>query len=161
MAGRKNEVATFAAGCFWGVEESFRKLPGVAGTEVGYAGGKVDAPTYEQVCTGKTGHAESVRVVFDPKKISYSALLDAFFGMHDPTSRNRQGLDIGAQYRSAIFFHGKEQEKQAKATIAALGKSGKYWLPIVTEAVPAGTFWRAEEYHQKYLLKKGAASCRI
>ena len=159
--GKKLEFATFAAGCFWGVEEAFRKLPGVHDTEVGYTGGSVASPAYEQVCSGKTGHAESVRVGFDPKKISYGKLLDEFFSMHDPTSKNRQGLDIGAQYRSAIFFHSKEQEKEAKRAIGALGKSGKYWLPIVTEVMPAGRFWRAEEYHQKYLQKRGEASCKV
>ena len=140
---------------------AFRKLPGVVGTEVGYAGGRVDAPTYGQVCGGSTGHAESVRLEFDPKKISYKQLLEAFFGMHDPTSKNRQGLDFGAQYRSAVFFHSKEQEKEAKREIATLGTSGKFWLPIVTELVPAGKFWRAEEYHQKYIMKRGGAGCRI
>ncbi len=158
---KKLEVATFAAGCFWGVEEAFRKLPGVHDTEVGYTGGKKKEPAYEEVCTGKTGHAESVRVEFDPKKISYAKLLEEFFSMHDPTSRNRQGLDIGAQYRSAIFFHSKEQEKGAKRAIGALGKSGKYWLPIVTEVVPAGEFWPAEEYHQKYLMNNFQRNCSV
>ena len=157
----KYETATFAAGCFWGVEEGFRRLPGVVKTEAGYSGGSAQAPTYEEVCSGSTGHAESVRVEFDPKKTSYKKLLEAYFGMHDPTSRNRQGLDIGAQYRSAIFYSSKEQEKEAREAIAALGKSGKYWLPIVTEVAPAGKFWRAEEYHQKYLMKRGVASCHI
>lgn len=158
---KKLEVATFAAGCFWGVEEAFRKLPGVHDTEVGYAGGSAEHPTYEQVCSGKTGHAETVRVEFDPKRISYGKLLEAFFGMHDPTSRNRQGLDFGTQYRSAIFFQSKAQEKEARKAIAALGKAKKYWRPIVTEVVPAGEFWPAEEYHQKYLLKRGEATCQV
>ena len=158
---KKLGVATFAAGCFWGVEEAFRKLPGVHDTEAGYTGGSAEHPTYEQVCSGRTGHAEAVRVEFDPKKISYGKLLDAFFGMHDPTSKNRQGLDFGAQYRSVIFFHNKAQEKEARNKIGALGKSGKFWLPIVTEVKPAGEFWRAEEYHQRYLMKRGEASCRI
>jgi peptide-methionine (S)-S-oxide reductase len=157
----KLEVATFAAGCFWGVEETFGKLPGVVKTEAGYTGGNLDAPTYGQVCSGSTGHAESVRLEFDPGIISYKQLLDAFFGMHDPTSKNRQGLDFGAQYRSAIFFHSKEQEKEARQAIAKLGKSGKYWLPIVTELTPAGKFWPAEEYHQKYIMKRGGAGCGI
>ena len=158
---KKTGVATFAAGCFWGVEERFRCLPGVVKTTVGYAGGKTEAPTYEQVCTGRTGHAEAVQVEFDLKKTSYGKLLAEFFAMHDPTSKNRQGLDIGAQYRSAIFFHSKGQEKEAKAMIAELGKSGKYWLPIATEVSPAGMFWPAEGYHQKYLFKKGQPSCKI
>jgi peptide-methionine (S)-S-oxide reductase len=157
----KLEVATFAAGCFWGVEENFRKLPGVVKTEVGYAGGHLDSPTYGQVCGGSTGHAESVRLEFDPGVISYKQLLEAFFGMHDPTSKNRQGLDFGEQYRSAIFFHSKEQEKEARQSIAELGKAGKFWLPIVTELVPDGKFWRAEGYHQKYIMKRGGAGCRI
>ena len=158
---KKLEVATFAAGCFWGVEEAFRKLPGVHDTESGYTGGSKATPTYEEVCTGKTGHAESVRVEFDPKKISYGRLVDAFFGMHDPTTKNRQGLDIGAQYRSAIFFKSKAQENEAKKAIAALGKSKKYGRPIVTEVTPAGEFWPAEEYHQKYMQKHSDAACQI
>ncbi len=158
---KKLQVAVFAAGCFWGVEEAFRKLPGVHDTEAGYTGGSKAKPTYEEMCSGKTGHAESVRVEFDPKKISYGKLLDAFFSMHDPTSKNRQGLDIGAQYRSAIFFQGKAQEKEARQAIAALAKSGKYWLPIITEIVPAQEFWPAEEYHQRYLQKRGEAVCKV
>ena len=158
---KKLQVAVFAAGCFWGVEEAFRKLPGVRDTEAGYAGGSKAKPTYEEVCSGKTGHAESVRVEFDPKKTSYGKLLDAFFSMHDPTSKNRQGLDIGAQYRSAIFFQSKAQEKEARQAIAVLAKSGKYWLPIVTEVAPAPEFWPAEEYHQRYLQKRGEAVCKV
>jgi len=159
--GGKLKVATFAAGCFWGVEEAFRKLPGVHDTEAGYTGGSKERPAYEEVCAGKTGHAESVRVEFDPGKISYAKLLEAFFGMHDPTTKNRQGPDVGAQYRSAVFFHGKAQEKEARKAIAALGKSKKYGGPIVTEVAPAGEFWPAEEYHQKYVQKHRDAACRI
>jgi len=158
---KKLVVATFAAGCFWEVEEGFRCLPGVVRTTAGYTGGTTNAPTYDEVCTSRTGHAEAVQVEFDPKKISYGKLLEEFFAMHDPTSKNRQGWDIGAQYRSAVFFRGKKQEKEAREKIAALGKTGKYWLPIVTEVAPAGKFWRAEEYHQKYLAKQGMKSCSI
>ncbi|MFA5929865.1 MAG: peptide-methionine (S)-S-oxide reductase MsrA [Candidatus Micrarchaeia archaeon] len=158
---KKLQVAIFAAGCFWGVEEAFQKLPGVHDTEAGYTGGSKEEPTYEDVCGGKTGHAESVRVEFDPKKITYADLLGKFFAMHDPTSKNRQGLDIGAQYRSAIFFQGKEQEREARRAIAALSKSGKYRLPIVTEVLPAQEFWPAEEYHQKYLQKRSQAVCKV
>ncbi|MFA6214748.1 MAG: peptide-methionine (S)-S-oxide reductase MsrA [Candidatus Micrarchaeia archaeon] len=158
----KTEAATFAAGCFWGVEEAFRKLPGVLATEAGYTGGSAEAPTYGQVCTGKTGHAEAVRVEFDPAKITYHKLLEFFFSIHDPTSRNRQGPDIGEQYRSAVFFHGKAQEKEARGMVAALGKAGRLSRPIATQIEPAGKFWRAEEHHQKYIMKKGgSAGCHI
>jgi len=159
--GKRLEVATFAAGCFWEVEEGFRCLQGVVRTDVGYTGGTTRAPTYDEVCTGSTGHAEAVRVEFDPKAISYGKLLEEFFSMHDPTSKDRQGLDIGHQYRSAIFFHGKRQEKEAREAIGALEKTGKYWAPIVTNVEPAGKFWPAEEYHQKYLAKQGMKSCSI
>jgi len=158
---KKLEVATFAAGCFWGVEERFRCLPGVVKTTVGYTGGKKDNPTYEQVCTHLTGHAEAVQVEFDPKKTSYRALLDVFWSSHNPTTLNRQGWDIGTQYRSAIFFHSKTQEKAARTSLAALEKSGKWGGKIVTQIVHAEMFWPAEEYHQKYLMKKGQPSCHI
>lgn len=153
--------ATFAAGCFWGVEALFRQLPGVASTRVGYTGGNSPNPTYEDVCTDRTGHAEAVEVEFDPGKIGYNQLLDAFWENHDPTTPNRQGPDFGSQYRSAIFFHSPEQEAAAKASKAALEKSGRYRKPIVTEIVPATTFYQAEDYHQQYLEKRGAASCHI
>lgn len=143
--------ATFAAGCFWGVEAAFRRLPGVTDVVVGYTGGTVENPTYEMVCTGKTGHAEAVRVTYDPSKVSYEELLSFFFSIHDPTTKNRQGPDVGSQYRSAIFYHTPEQEKAARAFI-----KGK----IVTEVVPAGPFYKAEEYHQRYHQKHGG-SCPL
>jgi peptide-methionine (S)-S-oxide reductase len=153
--------ATFAAGCFWGVEADFRCVPGVVDVEVGYAGGSTTEPTYREVCTGRTGHAESVRVVYDPRRVSYEQLLEAFWGMHDPTTPNRQGPDIGSQYRSAIFHHSREQEEAALASRAALERSGAYnGRHIVTEIVPAGRFWRAEDYHQRYFEKQGRAACR-
>lgn len=155
------EKATFGAGCFWGVEVAFQQLPGVVETAVGYAGGTQENPTYKEVCTDRTGHAEVVEITFDPAKISYSALLDAFFSLHDPTQLNRQGPDWGTQYRSVIFFHSPEQEQIARATIERLTKERKFPKPIVTQVVPAQTFWRAEEYHQKYLEKRGATSCHI
>jgi len=153
--------ATFAAGCFWGVEAQFRCLPGVIDAEVGYAGGNTTEPTYREVCTGRTGHAESVRVVYDPQRITYEQLLEAFWGMHDPTTPNRQGPDVGSQYRSVIFHNSGEQEEAALASRAALERSGAYkGRHIVTEIVPAGRFWRAEEYHQRYFEKQGRAACR-
>jgi peptide-methionine (S)-S-oxide reductase len=154
-----NETATFAAGCFWGVESAFRRLPGVVSTAVGYTGGFVDDPTYEQVCTDRTGHAEAVEVVFDPDEISYDELLDVFWAEHDPTQRNRQGPDVGTQYRSAVFFHTPEQERAAIASRERAQE--RFDRPIVTEIVPASEFWRAEEYHQQYLVKRGVATCRI
>jgi peptide-methionine (S)-S-oxide reductase len=158
----KLEKATFAAGCFWGVEELFRTLPGVKSTVVGYTGGRAANPTYEQVCTGTTGHAEAVQVKYDPKKVSYGKLLNIFWENHDPTTKNRQGWDIGEQYRSVIFVHTKEQERLARESIAEMEKSGRFrGRKIVTEIVPAGEFWKAEEYHQKYLVKKGEASCHV
>ncbi len=153
------EIATFGAGCFWGVEAAFRRLPGVVDAEVGYSGGRTENPTYKDVCTDETGHAEVVQVTFDPAKISYEQLLDAFWGLHDPTQVNRQGPDFGKQYRTAIFFHSPEQEAAAKKVKAALEVSGKFRKPIATEITPASTFYRAEEYHQRYLEKRGAASC--
>jgi peptide-methionine (S)-S-oxide reductase len=153
--------ATFAAGCFWGVEARFQQLPGVISTAVGYEGGALPNPTYHDVCTDRTGHAEAVEIEYDPAKITYEQLLEAFFSLHDPTQLNRQGPDRGTQYRSAVFFHSAEQEAAAKAAIARLTAEKKFRGPIVTQVVPAETFWRAEEYHQKYLEKRGAVSCHI
>ena len=153
--------ATFAAGCFWGVEARFAQLPGVTATAVGYEGGSKPSPTYQEVCTDRTGHAEAVEIDYDPAKISYEQLLDAFFSLHDPTQLNRQGPDWGTQYRSAVFFHTPEQEAAAQATIARLTAEKRFPKPIVTQVVPAETFWRAEEYHQKYLEKRGELSCHI
>lgn len=156
------EKATFGAGCFWGVEASFAAIPGVTATAVGYEGGTLDKPTYKDVCTDQTGHAEVVELDFDNEKISYEKILDAFFELHDPTTMNRQGPDWGTQYRSVIFFHSPEQEQQAKAKIAQLTESGRFAPKrIVTRVEPAQTFWRAEEYHQKYLEKRGQTSCHI
>ena len=155
------ETATFGAGCFWGVEARFQQLPGVIETAVGYEGGKLDNPTYKDVCTDCTGHAEVVEVKFDPAKLSYQQLLNLFFELHDPTQLNRQGPDWGAQYRSVIFVHSPEQEAIANATIARLTEQKTYKRPIATQVVRAQTFWRAEEYHQKYLEKRGAVSCHI
>ena len=153
--------ATFGAGCFWGVEEDFRKLPGVLQTAVGYSGGKTENPTYEDVCSDETGHAEVVEVEYDPAKVSYDKLLDVFWNGHNPTQLNRQGPDVGTQYRSAIFFHTPEQETAAKASRERLEKSGRFNRPIVTEITPASRFWRAEEYHQKYFEKRGGGSCHV
>jgi len=155
----KTSLATFAAGCFWGVEERFRCLPGVVKTEVGYTGGSARKPNYGLVCTDLTGHAEAVRVEFDPKKISYGKLLDVFWASHDPTALNRQGFDVGTQYRSAIFFHGKAQEKEARESLAELEESGVMKGRIVTQIAPAAKFWKAEGYHQKYLAKIGKEDC--
>lgn len=156
------EKATFGAGCFWGVEAKFAAMPGVTATAVGYEGGKLDNPSYKDVCTDQTGHAEVVEIDFDNEKISYEQLLDAFFALHDPTTMNRQGPDWGTQYRSAVFFHSPEQEQQARAKIEQLTSEGGY-APrrVVTQVVPAETFWRAEDYHQRYLEKRGMASCHI
>lgn len=160
---KKSNLATafFGAGCFWGVEEAFRTLPGVVETEVGYSGGTTENPTYEDVCTDKTGHAEVVKVTFDPDKISYDELLSKFWKIHDPTTPNRQGPDVGSQYRSVIFFHNPEQESLARALKDKLERLGVYKRPIVTEIVTAGPFYRAEEYHQKYIMKGGRAACRV
>ena len=155
------ETATFAAGCFWGVEVTFRNVDGVEDAIVGYTGGKTDHPTYQEVCTDTTGHAEAVEVTFDPERVSYDALLEVFWANHDPTQVNRQGPDYGSQYRSAIFFHSPEQEKTAQASKEALDASGKLSRPVATEITSASTFWKAEEYHQRYLEKRGQASCRI
>lgn len=149
------QTATFAAGCFWGVEARFRRIPGVVDTQVGYTGGHVDEPTYRAVCSDTTGHAEAVEVRFDPRVVSYRQLVEAFFDLHDPTTRNRQGPDIGSQYRSAIFVHDADQEAEARAVIEQLEASGRFARPIVTEVVPAARFWRAEEYHQRYHERQG------
>ncbi len=156
----KMEKATFGAGCFWHVEDDFRKINGVTSTTAGYMGGRLNSPTYEDVCTDKTGHAEVVQVEYDPSKVSYEDLLNLFWEIHDPTTPNRQGPDEGTQYRSAIFFHNVEQEKLAKASKEKLQESGKYRKPIVTEIAPASEFWRAEEYHQRYYEKCGIAPMR-
>ncbi len=153
--------ATFGAGCFWGVEEAFRRVPGVLETAVGYEGGAVENPTYRDVCSDRTGHAEVVEVEFDPAIVSYQQLLDMFFQLHDPTQLNRQGPDFGRQYRSVIFTHGDEQAAAAQATIERLVKEGRFHRPIVTQVTPATTFWRAEEYHQKYVQKTGRGACHI
>lgn len=153
--------ATFGAGCFWGVEASFRQLPGVTNAVSGYSGGTTANPTYEDVCTGATGHAEVVQVTFDPALITYEQLLGAFWKMHDPTTRNRQGPDVGTQYRSAIFYHDDEQRRAAEASKQAQDSSKLYRGPIVTEITEAGPFYEAEEYHQRYLEKRGQVSCKV
>lgn len=154
------QLATFGAGCFWGVEAAYREVQGVVATTVGYAGGSVENPTYKDVCTGKTGHAEVVQVEFDPNRVTYAKLLETFWACHDPTQLNRQGPDVGAQYRSAIFFHTPEQESAARESLSkhqeSLGSR-----TIVTEITPASTFYEAEDYHQQYLEKRGLATCRI
>ena len=155
------EKATFGAGCFWGVEAAFRQIPGGKGTAVGYAGGNLENPTYEAVCTDRTGHAEVVQVEFDPAQVNYDQLLDVFWNSHDPTTLNRQGPDVGTQYRSAIFTHSPEQEAAARASIERLTAAGKFRRPIVTQIEPAPTFYRAEDYHQQYLEKRGLSSCHI
>ena len=149
------EIATFAAGCFWGIEAAFRKIKGVIDTQVGYTGGNFENPTYDDVCSGRTGHAESVEIKFDPNLLSYYDLLDAFWQMHDPTTFNRQGPDIGSQYRSAIFYHSDEQREKALKSMDDMNSSGRLRRRIVTEIKPAGKFYRAEEYHQCYYEKKG------
>ena len=155
------EKATFAAGCFWGVEAAFRQIPGVIDTAVGYTGGSRSHPTYEDVCTDRTGHAEAVQVEFDPEKVTYDRLLDVFWENHDPTTKNRQGPDVGTQYRSGIFFHDAAQKSAAEASKERLETSGRFGRPIVTEITPLTTFWRAEDYHQRYLEKRGLAHCKI
>lgn len=158
----QTELATFAAGCFWGVEEEFRKRKGVLATAVGYTGGRTEAPSYEQVCAGDTGHAEAVQIEFDPQAISYDELLQLFWGLHDPTTLNRQGPDVGDQYRSVIFFHAPGQKASALMTRDRLQQSGELGgREIVTEIVPAATFYKAEEYHQQYVEKGGLAACHI
>ncbi len=162
MENKDMQKATFAAGCFWGVESMFRQIKGVISTSVGYTGGKMENPTYKDVCSDKTGHAEAVEVIYDPSQVSYEKLLEVFWDNHDPTTLNRQGPDFGTQYRSAIFYHTPEQEKAAIASKEALDKSGKFKRPIVTEIVPASEYYRAEEYHQQYYEKRGMApACRI
>ena len=156
---KKTETATFAAGCFWGVEAEFRNVNGIVSTMVGYTGGNLKNPTYEDVCTDSTGHAEAVQVEFDPSKITYEKLLDVFWNLHDPTQLNRQGPDVGAQYRTAIFYHNEKQKKSALASKEKLQK--KYKNKITTEIAPASIFYKAEEYHQQYLEKRGKATCRI
>jgi peptide-methionine (S)-S-oxide reductase len=153
------EKATFGAGCFWGVEIEFRNVPGVVDTAVGYEGGTLPNPTYEDVCSHTTGHAEVVQVEFDPEEVSYDQLLDLFWDVHDPTQVNRQGPDVGSNYRSVIFFHSPEQEEQALESKARV--QARFDRPIATEISPASDFWRAEEYHQQYLVKRGLATCRI
>jgi peptide-methionine (S)-S-oxide reductase len=157
----KTEQATFAAGCFWGVEFEFAKIPGVVKTSVGYTGGKTANPTYEQVCAHGTGHAEAVLVEFDPQQVTYDALLDNFWAIHDPTQLDRQGPDIGDQYRSAIFYHSPAQEKAARASLERHQASGREKRQIVTRIVPAATFYPAEDYHQKYFERRGQKSCHI
>jgi peptide-methionine (S)-S-oxide reductase len=152
------ETATFGAGCFWQVEVEFRNTDGVKDAVVGYTGGSTERPSYEDVCTGRTGHAEAVEVTFDPDEVTYDELLEVFWGLHNPTQMNRQGPDIGTQYRSAIFFHTPEQEKQAIASRDRIQTN--FRKPIATEIVPAGSFWPAEDYHQRYLEKRGLATCK-
>jgi peptide-methionine (S)-S-oxide reductase len=156
-----SEKVTFGAGCFWGVEEAFRCVLGVVDTAVGFMGGTLANPTYEDVCTGRTGHAEVVEVTYDPAQVSYQDLLDLFWSIHDPTTPNRQGPDVGTQYRSVIFYHTPEQEAAARASKQEVERTGRFRRPIVTFIEPAGTFWRAEEYHQQYLAKRGGGHCRI
>jgi len=153
--------ASYAAGCFWGVEAAFRQIEGVTATAVGYEGGANPEPTYRDVCDGDTGHAETVEVDYDPARVSYDRLLDVFWENHDPTTLNRQGPDVGEQYRSAIFFHDADQEKAARESKEKLEASRRYRRPIVTQILPAEKFWKAEDYHQQYLEKRGLASCKI
>jgi peptide-methionine (S)-S-oxide reductase len=157
----RTETALFGAGCFWGVEATFRQVPGVISTQAGYTGGTVTNPTYKQVCTDRTGHAETVEVVYDPARVSYEQLLRIFWENHDPTTLNRQGPDVGSQYRSVIFYTSPAQRELAQASLAAQQASGQYRRPIVTAIEPASTFYPAEEYHQQYLEKRGLASCHI
>ena len=156
-----NELATFGAGCFWGVEVAFRNVPGVKDATVGYLGGTLQNPTYHDVCTGRTGHAEVVQVEYDPSVVTYDRLLDVFWENHDPTTLNRQGPDVGTQYRSAIFYHTPEQKRAAEDSKSRIEASGKLRRPIVTEITAASTFYPAEDYHQRYLEKRGLASCHI
>ena len=155
------QKATFGAGCFWGVEAAFRSIEGVVSTAVGYCGGAFDSPSYQDVCTGKTGHAEVVQVEFDSSVVSYEQLLELFWNCHNPTTLNRQGPDVGTQYRSAIFYHTAEQEAQASASKERISQSGKYDKEIVTEIAVASTFYRAEEYHQQYFEKNPNAACSV
>lgn len=153
--------ASFAGGCFWGVEARFREIPGVLDAAVGYMGGSTAEPNYQQVCSGSTGHAETVQLEFDDAQVSFAALIEQFFALHNPTTLNRQGPDRGTQYRSAIFCHDQEQERAAREKIEALEAAGKWPDPIVTEIKPVSTFWRAEEYHQRYLEKNGGGFCHV
>lgn len=153
--------ATFGAGCFWGVEELFRTTPGVVSTAVGYEGGSVERPTYEQVCTDKTGHAEVVQVEYDPAKVTYEQLLELFWANHNPSTLNRQGPDVGSQYRSVIFYHDDGQKAAAQASLAKTNSAGKWAGKVVTTLEPAKTFWQAEDYHQQYLAKRGLSTCHI
>lgn len=153
--------ATFGAGCFWGVEAAFRQLAGVTATRVGYSGGTLENPSYEDVCTDRTGHAEVVEVTYDPDRVSYDDLLRVFWENHDPTTLNRQGPDVGTQYRSVIFFHDDEQERAARGSKEQLEAANRYDSPIVTEIVPAAPFYEAEDYHQRYLEKRGVATCHV
>ncbi len=155
------EKATFAAGCFWGVEVAYRRVPGVTTTRVGYTGGDEADPSYESVCTGRSGHAEAVEVTFDPARVGYDDLLEVFWAVHDPIQRDRQGPDLGSQYRSAIFTHGPEQEAAARASLARLAAANSYPGEIVTEIAPAGPFYTAEDYHQQYLEKRGRQAGRL
>ena len=157
----QTEKATFGAGCFWGVEETFRNLKGVLSTAVGYTGGIKENPTYKDVCTDETGHAEVVEVEFDPSHVSYDELLDVFWSNHNPTILNRQGPDVGRQYRSVIFYHSTAQEAAAKASKDRIDTSGRFNRPVITQIEPASKFWRAEEYHQRYLQKRGQSHCAI
>src|SRR5256714_1984500 len=156
-----SKIATFGAGCFWGVEAAYRQIPGVLSTRVGYLGGTMENPTYKDVCSGRTGHAEVVEVSYDPKRLSYDNLLAVFWENHDPTTLNRQGPDVGEQYRSAIFYHTPEQKRIAEESKAGLEASGRFRKPIVTEITPASAFYLAEDYHQRYLEKRGLASCHV
>ena len=156
-----DNTATFAAGCFWGVEDAFRQVKGVTATEVGYTGGTKESPTYKEVCTGRTGHAEAVKVTYDPEVVAYEDLLDVFWSNHDPTQLNRQGPDFGTQYRTEIFVLDDEQKQAAVSSKQEREASGRYRRPIVTAITPASTFWRAEEYHQQYFEKQGISHCRI
>lgn len=157
----QQEKATFGAGCFWGVEVAFRQVPGVTDAIAGYLGGTLANPTYQDVCTGRTGHAEVVEVTYDPSRVTYENLLDVFWSSHDPTTLNRQGPDHGTQYRSAIFYHNEAQKQAAVASKNRWNTSGRFSGPIVTEITPASPFYRAEEYHQRYLEKRGLASCHV
>lgn len=156
-----SEKATFGAGCFWGVEVTFRQIEGVIDAVVGYCGGTTPNPTYRDVCSDETGHAEVVEVTFDPARVSYDRLLDVFFTSHDPTTLNRQGPDVGTQYRSVVFYHSEAQRAAAEAARERWNHSGRFSRPIVTEFAPAPPFWRAEDYHQRYLEKRGLASCHV
>ena len=155
------EKATFGAGCFWGVEAAFRQLAGVTSTAAGYEGGTFLNPTYKDVCGNETGHAEVVEIQYDPSLVSYDSLLDLFWNSHDPTTQDRQGVDVGTQYRSVIFYHTPEQQRLAQASKERMQQSGRFKRPIVTQIIQATTFYRAEEYHQQYLEKRGLASCHI